>query len=104
MKVSGSALGAAVFVGAYALAWAAYLARIFKRYREDRGIRFGSTTLVLFLCMLAISRLPDLGGVTSWVLPYLFFPALALGLLSLYFIVVDTVIDIRKLRNKRDKT
>ena len=101
MNLSSGVLGAAGAAIAYTLVWVAYLARITKKYPKDRGIRFGSITVIVFMCALAIFRLPELHGILDWVLPVLFVTVSVLVCLSLFFLVEESVIDIRKWRKKK---
>jgi hypothetical protein len=100
MNVDGSAIGAAA-VFAYTLLWVTYFTRIIKRYPEDRGIRFGSITVIVFFCAVAIYRLPELHGILDWILPALFFTELVLVCVSLFFLVEESAIDFRKWRKKK---
>jgi hypothetical protein len=101
MNVDGSARGAAAAVVAYTLLWVAYFTRIIKKYPGDRGIRFGSITVIVFLCTLAIFRLPELHGILDWILPRFVFTNLVLVCVTIFFLVEESVIDIRKWRKKK---
>jgi O-antigen/teichoic acid export membrane protein len=100
MNFSGATIGAGIFVVAYALSLVSYSVRIMKRYPGDRGIRFGSITLIVFLCTIAAYRIPELQRSFDWILPVLVFSNLILVSLTLYFLVHETIVDVRKSRTR----
>jgi len=100
MNFSGATVGAGIFVVAYALSLVAYSARIMKRYPGDRGIRFGSITLIVFLSTIAAYRIPEFQRSFDWILPVLVFPNLILVSLTLHFLVHETIMDARKSRTR----
>jgi O-antigen/teichoic acid export membrane protein len=102
MNVSGATIGAIIFVFAYALLWAAYFVRIVKKYPGDRGIRFGFITLIVFLSTLAAYRLPQLTGILTQIFPLLAVTILVLVCATLFFLVQETIVDVRKSREKND--
>ena len=101
MTLDGHTIGAAAAVLAYTVLSATYFARIVKKYPGDRGIRFGSLAVVVFLCIIAILRTPELGGIHNWFLPILFFTEMVLVCLSGFFLVTESVEDVRKSRKKK---
>jgi hypothetical protein len=100
MNPSGATIGSGAFAVAYALLLIMYSIRIIKRYPGDRGIRFGSVTLIVFLCTLVAFRLPGFARMFDWILPVLVFPILILVCATIYFLVQETITDVRKSRTK----
>jgi hypothetical protein len=100
MNVSGDRIASGIVALIYPLTLVVYSLRIIKRYPRDRGIRFGSVTLIVFLCTLAAFRLPGFARIFDWILPVLVFPLLILVCATLYFLVQETIVDLRRSRTR----
>jgi hypothetical protein len=104
MNLTGSTIGAIAAVAAYTLLLVAYFTTIIKKYPNDRGIRFGIITVIVAVCTVAIFRVPELQGILNWILPLLFVTELVLVCVTLFFLVEESVIDIRKwCKKKRER-
>jgi hypothetical protein len=100
MKTVGT-VGAAIFFVAYTLLVVIYFTRFMNRYRGDLGIRFGSITVIVLFCMMAIYRLPEFEKIQDWAIPVFFITEIPLVCLSLFYIVKETVKDFRKSDEKK---
>ena len=98
MSLSGTTIGSGIFAVAYPLSLLMYSIRIIKRYPGDRGIRFGSVTLIVFICTLVAFRFPEFRRIFDWILPVLVFPILILVCATLFFLVQETIVGVRKSR------
>jgi hypothetical protein len=103
MNISGTIVGSGIFAAAYALSIVIYSVRIIRKYPGDRGIRFGSVTLIVALCTAVAFRIPGFGRIFDWSLPVLIFPILILVIATLYFLVKDTITDIRSIRSRKHR-
>lgn len=99
-----STIGAGIFVVVYTLLMVIYFARFINRYRGDLGIRFGSITMIVLLCVLPFYRLPELEKFQEWVFPVFFITEVPLVCLSLFYIVKETVRDFRRSNEKGQKS
>jgi hypothetical protein len=79
-----------------------YSIRIIKRYPGDRGIRFGSVTLIALVCTAVALRIPWFARIFDSILPVIVFPILILLCATLFFLVQETIMDVRASRAKKD--
>jgi hypothetical protein len=100
MNVSGDRIASGIVALIYPLTVVVYSLRIIKKYPGDRGIRFGSVTLILFLCTLEAFRLPKFREIFDWILPVFVFPILILICVTLFYLVRDTIMDLRQSRTR----
>ena len=82
----------------YPLTLVVYSIRIIKKYPDDRGIRFGSVTLILFLCTAVAFRVPKFREIFEWILPVVVFPILILICVTLFYLMRDTIVDLKRSR------
>ncbi len=101
MNLDSHIVGAVAAVAAYILLLTTYFARTIKKYPKDRGIRFGSVAVIVFLSGMVIFRVPDLSGISHWILPALFVTELVLVPMSLFFLIAESAFDMRKWRRKK---
>lgn len=95
MNVSGDRIASGIVALIYPLTLVVYSLWIIKKYPGDRGIRFGSVTLILFLCTLEAFRLPKFRELFDWILPVFVVPILILICVTLFYLVRDTIMDLR---------
>jgi hypothetical protein len=98
MNVSGDRIASGIVALIYPLTLVVYSLRIIKKYPGDRGIRFGSVSLILFLFTLEAFRLPKFREIFDWILPVFVFPILILICVTLFYLVRDTRMDLRRSR------
>lgn len=98
MNFTGATIESGIFAVAYVLSIVMYSVRIIKKYPGDRGIRFGSITLIVALCTAVALRVPVIERIFDWLLPVLIFPVLILLGATLYFLVSETITDVRRTR------
>lgn len=98
MNVSGDRIASGIVALIYPLTLVVYSVRIIKKYPGDRGIRFGSVTLIALICTALAFRFPEFRRIFDWILPVLVFPILILVCATLFFLVQETIVDVRKSR------
>ena len=98
MNVSGDRIAAGIVALIYPLTLVVYSLRIIKTYPGDRGIRFGSVTLILLLCTVEAFRLPRFKQIFDRILPVFVFPVLILICVTIFYLVRDTIMDLRRSR------
>ena len=98
MNVSGDRIAAGIVTLVYPLSLVLYSLRIIKTYPGDRGIRFGSVTLILMICTAVVFRVPKFSEIFEWILPVLEFPILILICVTLFYLVRDTIMDLKRSR------
>jgi hypothetical protein len=100
MNASGDRIASGIVALIYPLTLVVYSLRIIKKYPGDRGIRLGSVTLIMFLCTLEAFRLPKFREIFDWILPVFVFPVLILICVTLFYLVRDTIMDLRQSRTR----
>ena len=100
MNVSGDRIASGIVAIIYPTTLIAYSLKIIKEYPGDRGIRFGSITLIVTLCTSLAFRLPGFARIFDWILPVFVFPSLILICATLYFLVQETITDLRRSRTR----
>jgi hypothetical protein len=101
MNVSADRIASGIVALIYPLTLVVYSLRIIKKYPRYRGIRLASVTLILFLCTAEAFRLPKFRELFDWILPVFVFPILILICVTLFYLVRDTIVDLRRSRARQ---